>query len=64
MNNYNVCDYVTHKALHGPWISAAVVQWINSGSNPKLFCNMSLYMTMRKPLPHPITTLLIPGEAL
>jgi hypothetical protein len=41
MNNYYVCDCAAHKALHGPWTSAAVVQWINSQPNPKLFCNMS-----------------------
>ena len=73
MNNYYVCDCAAHKALHGPWTSAAVVQWINSQPNPKLFCNMSNCMlaqavvnyidtAMRNSSPTPLRQSLFPEK--
>ncbi len=46
--NYYVCDYSTHRVLHGPWPSAQVVEFINSSDNPKGFCNMSRYLLAKE----------------
>jgi hypothetical protein len=45
---YYVCDYKTLKAIHGPWESKQVVDFIVSQPNQTDYCNMSRYQLSKK----------------
>lgn len=42
-NTNYVCDMDTYKALHGPWSTKQVVDFIDAHPNRYQLCNMSRY---------------------